>query len=67
MGKNNKNSTIKIVRGLIVAPVGQTPLALLVTLSKHNTGLIVVLTQHTALAVVQAQYRTYTNSILHWQ
>ena len=30
------------------------------TLSKHNKGCIVVLTQHTTLAVLQTQCRTYT-------
>ena len=32
------------------------------TLSKHNKGLILVLTQHTVLAVVQTQHRTYLHA-----
>ena len=44
------------------------------TLSKYNTGLThtahcagVEQIQHTALAVVQTQHRTYTHSTLRWQ
>ena len=80
MGKNNKKlqNKIIIIRGLIIAPAQQTAGT---TLSKHNTRLTHTAhcagssasttqdlhTQHIALAVVQAQHRTYTHSTLRWQ
>ena len=67
MGKINKKQKIKIIitRGLIGSP--RMANCASSTFSKHSKVLIVVLTQHTTLVVVQTQCRTNTHSTLRWQ